>query len=99
MLLAKQSVYWLIVKEEPVISNNLQSIFLIVLRREGRSLLYMGQWSKKCVVDSTSAPHLHNGFSESWKTAWIYVREDDWEQDGVLLEIWFLADYDIQIHC
>ena len=55
------------VKEESVISNNLQSMFLIVLRREDRSLLYMGQWSKKCVVDSTSAPHLHNGFSESWK--------------------------------
>ena len=39
------------VKEESVISNNLQSMFLIVLRREDRSLLYMGQWSKKCVVD------------------------------------------------
>ena len=29
--------------------------------------------------------------------AWIYVREDDWDQGGVFLEIWFLADYDIQI--
>ena len=28
---------------------------------------------------------------------WIYVREDDWDQGGVFLEIWFLADYDIQI--
>ena len=26
---------------------------------------------------------------------WIYVQEDDWDQDGVLLETWFLADYDI----
>ena len=33
------------VNEESVISNNLQSMFLIVLRREDRSLLYMGQWS------------------------------------------------------
>ena len=55
------------VKEEPVISDNLQSMFLIALRREDRSLLCMGQWSKKCVVDSTLALHLHNGFSESWK--------------------------------
>ena len=39
----------------------------MVLRRGDRSLLYMGQWSKKCVVGSTSAPHLHNGFKESWK--------------------------------
>ena len=31
--------------------------------------------------------------------AWIYVHEDYWDQGGVLLEIWFLADYDIQIHC
>ena len=54
-----------LVKEESVISSNLQSMFLIVLRREDRSLLYMGQWSKKWVVDSTSALHLHNGFSES----------------------------------
>ena len=53
------------VKEESVISNNLQSIFLIVLRREDRSLLQTGQWSKKCEVDSTLALHLHNGFSES----------------------------------
>ena len=55
------------VKEESVISNSLQSVFPIVLRREERSLLYVGQWSKKCVVDSTSARHLHNRFSEFWK--------------------------------
>ena len=53
------------VKEEWVISNNLQSMFLILRRREDLSLLYMGQWSENCVVDSPSAPHLHNGFSES----------------------------------
>ena len=31
--------------------------------------------------------------------AWIYGHEDDWDQGGVLLETWFLADYDIQMHC
>ena len=30
---------------------------------------------------------------------WIYVHEDEWDQDRVLLETWILADYDIQIHC
>ena len=29
---------------------------------------------------------------------WIYIDEDDWDQDGVLLETWFPADYDIKIH-
>ena len=42
-------------------------MFIIVLRREDQSLLYMGQWNKKFVVDLTSAPHLHDGFSKSWK--------------------------------
>ena len=38
--------------------------------------------------------------SENFKNdAWIYVHEDDWDQDGTLIETWFLADYDIQIHC
>ena len=86
------------VKEDSVISNNFQLIFLIVLRREDRSLFYMGQLSKKCVVDSTSAPNLHSsGNLENY--AWIYVHEDDWDQDGVLLGTSFLANYDIQIHC
>ena len=26
---------------------------------------------------------------------WIYVHKDDWDQAEVLLEIWFLADYNI----
>ena len=55
------------VNGESVIFNNFQSIFLILLRRENRSLLYMGEWSKKSVVDSKSAAHLHNGFSKSSK--------------------------------
>ena len=57
------SIVW--VKEESVFFNNLQSIFLIVLRKEDQLLLYMGKWSKKFEVDSTSKPHLlHNGFSK-----------------------------------
>ena len=43
------------VKEESVFSNYLQSIFLIVLRWENRSLLSIGQQSKKCEVDSIVA--------------------------------------------
>ena len=31
--------------------------------------------------------------------AWIYIHEDDRDQDGVLIEILFLVDYDIEIHC
>ena len=31
--------------------------------------------------------------------AWTYVHEDDWNQDGVLLETWFLVIYDTLIHC
>ena len=27
---------------------------------------------------------------------WIYVHEDDWDQDGALLQTWFRADYDIK---
>ena len=30
--------------------------------------------------------------------AWVYVHKDDWDQDGVFLETWFLADYDIQTY-
>ena len=31
--------------------------------------------------------------------AWIYVHEDNWNQDAVLVETWFLVDDDIQVHC
>ena len=30
--------------------------------------------------------------------AWVYVHKDDWDQDGVFLETWFLGDFDIQTH-
>ena len=61
----------------------------------------MGQLRNKCEVDSTSATQSHNGFSDGFSKiyAWIYVHEDEWDQDGVSLETWFFADYDIQIHC
>ena len=29
---------------------------------------------------------------------WVYIPEVDWDQDGALLETWFIADNDIQIH-
>ena len=58
----------------------------------------MGQWSKKYEVDSTSKSHIMDSANlENY--AWIYVHEGDWDQDGVLLGTWFLADYDIQINC
>ena len=31
-----------------------------------------------------------NWLSESWNYVWIYDYEADWDQDGVLLETWFL---------
>ena len=86
------------VKEESVISNNLQSIFLILLNREDRSLLWMVQWSKKCewFIFSTT---VINDSANLENYAWIYAHEDDWDQHWVLLETWFLADYEIQMHC
>ena len=59
----------------------------------------MREWSKKCEVDSTSAPHLIMDSANLENYAGIYVHEDDWDLDGVLLESWFLPDYDIQLHC
>ena len=54
-------------KEVSVLSNNLWSILLKLLRTVQRSLLYKGQWRKKWVADSTSLPQLHIGLIESWK--------------------------------
>ena len=60
----------------------------------------MGQWSKKGEVDSASAPNFYIRDSANLENyAWICVYKDDWDEEGVLLEIWFLPDYDIQIHC
>ena len=42
-------------------------MFYMVLRRVRLSVLHMGQWRRKCAVDSISKPQLQNGFKESWK--------------------------------
>ena len=47
--------------------RRLLSMFTRVLRRIRLSIIYEGQWRRKCAVDSISKPQLHNGFKESWK--------------------------------
>ena len=54
-------------KENSVNASNVQSILLKVLRRVNRSSLNVGQWRRKCEVDSISKPQLHIGFKQSWK--------------------------------
>ena len=54
-------------KEDLVNSSNVQSILFKVLRRVNRSSLNVGQWRRKCEVDSISKPLLHIGFKQSWK--------------------------------
>ena len=48
-------------------SRRLLSIFSMVLRRVHLSVIYVGQWRRKCLADSISKPHLQNVFKESWK--------------------------------
>ena len=48
-------------------SRRLLSMFTRVLRRVRLSIIYVGQWRRKCAVDSISKPQLQNGFKESWK--------------------------------
>ena len=54
-------------KENSVKASNVQSILFKVLRRVNRSSLNVGQWRRKCEVDSISKPQLHIGFKQSWK--------------------------------
>ena len=86
------------VKEESPISNNVQSIYLIVLR--GRND-YCCKWDSgarnvKLIQLQHCSYIIDSANLENY--GWIYVQEDDWDQDRVLLETWFLADYVIQIH-
>ena len=46
-------------------SSNMQSILFKVLRRVNCSSLNVGQWRKKCEVDSISKPQLQMGFKKS----------------------------------
>ena len=48
-------------------SRRLLSMFTRVLRRVRLSIIYVGQWRRKCAVDSLSKPQLQNGFKKSWK--------------------------------
>ena len=48
-------------------SRRLLSMFSIVLRRVRLSIIYMGQWRRKCAADSISKLQLQNGFRGSWK--------------------------------
>ena len=49
-------------EEDLVNSRNLQSILLKVVRRAYRLSLNVGQWRRKCEVDSISKPQLQIGF-------------------------------------
>ena len=48
-------------------SRRLLSMFSMVLKRVRLSVISVGQWRRKCAVDSISKPQLQNGFKESWK--------------------------------
>ena len=52
-------------KEDLVNSSNEQSILFKVLRKVYRSSLNVGQWRRKCEVDSISKPQLQIGFRQS----------------------------------
>ena len=54
-------------KEDLVNSSNLLSVFFNVLRRVYQSSLSIGQWRRKCEVDSISKPQLQIWFKQSWK--------------------------------
>ena len=78
-----------LVKEESVISNNLQSIFLILLRREDRNVKLIQLQHRTYIMDSANLEiMLEYMFTKMTET-----------KTEVLLETLFLADYDVQIHC
>ena len=52
-------------KEDLVNSSNVGSLLFKVFRRMYRSLLNVGQWRRKCEVDSISKPQLQIGFKQS----------------------------------
>ena len=45
-------------------------MLFMVLRRVHILEIYVGQWRRKCAVDSIFKPQLQNGFKESWKLSW-----------------------------
>ena len=54
-------------KKDLVNSSNVQSTLFKVLRRVYRSSLNIGQWRRKCEVDSISKPQPQIGLKQSWK--------------------------------
>ena len=52
-------------KKDLVNSSNLKSVLFKVLRRVYRSSLNVGQWRRKCEVDSISKPQLQIAFKQS----------------------------------
>ena len=57
-------------KRELFFSKTRLSISLILFVRVNLWLKKWVQWRKKCIVDSTKSPLLHNGFITSWKLCW-----------------------------
>ena len=78
-----------LVKEESVISNNLQSIFLILLRREDRNVKLIQLQHRTYIMDSANLETM---------LEFMFTKMTETKTE-VLLETLFLADYDVQIHC
>ena len=78
-----------LVKEESVISNNLQSIFLILLRREDRNVKLIQLQHRTYILDSANLETM---------LEFMFTKMTETKTE-VLLETLFLADYDVQIHC
>ena len=78
-----------LVKEESVISNNLQSIFLMLLRREDRNVKLIQLQHRTYIMDSANLETM---------LEFMFTKMTETKTE-VLLETLFLADYDVQIHC
>ena len=78
-----------LVNEESVISNNLQSIFLILLRREDRNVKLIQLQHRTYIMDSANLETM---------LEFMFTKMTETKTE-VLLETLFLADYDVQIHC
>ena len=78
-----------LVKEESVISNNLQSLFLMLLRREDRNVKLIQLQHRTYIMDSANLETM---------LEFMFTKMTETKTE-VLLETLFLADYDVQIHC
>ena len=64
-------------KEDLVSSSNLQSILFRVLRKVYHSTLNVGQWRRKCEVDSISKPQLQIEFKQSCRLCLSFAHAND----------------------